>query len=507
MKVTISFNASVAQIEGTVNPQHLWIINKSLSYVDKSAEFIKSNRKGASYYIGDTSIYLFNIKAQTFPTGLIGRVVMILEQNGYEVEYRNLIPEVTPHPAIYPETTRQYQIDSINKALEYRRGLLVLPTGTGKTFLAALFISHFPHCKVLFITCSNKSLMYQNAKELEEILGEEIGILGDGKQKWRRVTVGVINTVENIAKKDPDLLKDIQVAIFDEAHTSAGSNRGQTVSNELINTDYRIGLTATNWRESGDEIRLEGIIGPTIHQMSYIEASDNNYIIKPELYTVEVPDPNIVYPSAKKERGKLFYDTPNGKPPEDEVYVHALINNSYRNNLITQAAKIFLESEFEFPGAILLQDIKNGHGDELQKLLNIEGYDIPFIHGKTKLKDRETIYKALDNKELKLIICSVGIISVGINIRPLSVFINAGGGGSTINSVQTNGRFARTSAGKDRSINIDFKDLEQFYLKRQFFKRIEIIEKLYQVKHQVIKIDALEQVFKPVLIKSVAVEV
>jgi superfamily II DNA or RNA helicase len=493
--ISISFNAHVAQIFGELDYKEREVLYQRLTIIDKNKEFQRIQKK----YWGDTTIPLFNKINNTFPTGLLGRVVIILEQYGYQITVNNLIPMVDAYDCAYPSNTREYQIEAIEVILNHRRGVVCLPTGTGKTFLAAALISRFPHCKILFVTSSNKALMYQNAEEIEQILGQKVGLLGDGKKQWDRVTVGTINSVESEAKNNPDKFKDIEIVIFDECHTSAGSLRSETVSSVLINTDYRIGLTATDWRESGDQLRLEGVIGPTIHSMSYTDASEGNkFIIKPELYVIRVPEPKIIYPGAKRTKEGLVYQTHNRKPTEDVVYLHGLVNNDERNKLIKQCALYFLESEFNFPGALIIKDIINGHGAGLQKAINDEGYDIPFIHGKTSLDERLKVFSNLSNGLLKLMVCSVGIISVGINIKPLSVYINAGGGASQLNVIQTTGRFVRTAeeANKQRSICIDFWDQENYYLKNQFFKRMNIIKEKYNTGYTVITPSEIPSILK-----------
>ena len=106
-------------------------------------------------------------------------VVTILEKNGKKEVFSTINSEGFDKEAgekwIYPINLpiRSYQINIVQKAL-FNNTLVCLPTGLGKTFIAAVVMYNFyrwyPFCKVVFMA-PTKPLVMQQVKACQEIMG------------------------------------------------------------------------------------------------------------------------------------------------------------------------------------------------------------------------------------------------------------------------------------------------------------------------------------------------
>lgn len=87
-----------------------------------------------------------------------------------------------------PLGLRPYQEQALASWTAFgRRGLVVLPTGAGKTrvAIAALFETGLPAA----VLCPTRALAAAWIAELERCLGEPVGLIGDGERRIERVTV------------------------------------------------------------------------------------------------------------------------------------------------------------------------------------------------------------------------------------------------------------------------------------------------------------------------------
>ncbi len=147
--------------------------------------------------------------------------------------------EFVEHPFIKPRTVeaRVYQQLIATSVLENGNTLVVLPTGLGKTVVAALVaaerLRQFPDSKVL-IVAPTKPLAEQHAESMRRMLNvpEESVIVLTGtvpperRQKlWQdaRIIAATPQTVENDILAGRIDLSDVSLLVIDEAHRAVGN--------------------------------------------------------------------------------------------------------------------------------------------------------------------------------------------------------------------------------------------------------------------------------------------
>jgi superfamily II DNA or RNA helicase len=141
-----------------------------------------------------------------------------------------------------------------------RQGVVVLPTGAGKTFVAQLAMQATP--RTTLIVVPTLDLMHQWYANLKVAFPDvAVGLLGGGSKDDSPILVATYDSAAIYAEK---LGNQYALLIFDECHHLPGEFV-RTIADYSI-APYRLGLTATP--ERGDEKHrdLEMLIGPIIYR-------------------------------------------------------------------------------------------------------------------------------------------------------------------------------------------------------------------------------------------------
>ncbi|WP_102128525.1 DEAD/DEAH box helicase family protein [Deinococcus planocerae] len=143
-----------------------------------------------------------------------------------------------------------------------RRGVVVLPTGSGKTLLAQLALKDTPRSALICVPTID--LLHQwYAGLLAAFPDANVGVLGGGSQDRTPI---LVSTYQSAAIYSEELAGLYALQVFDEAHhLPADFTR---VIAELGLAPYRLGLTATPGRSDGREQDLDTLIGPVVYRRS-----------------------------------------------------------------------------------------------------------------------------------------------------------------------------------------------------------------------------------------------
>ena len=118
------------------------------------------------------------------------------------------------------------------------RGIVAMPTGSGKTFLAFLAIAAVRRSTLVVVPTID--LLHQWASQLERAFEVPVGMLGGDSSDVRQITV---STYDSAVLRMPQIGNKFGLAIYDECHHLPGEvNR---LSASLCLAPYRLGLSAT----------------------------------------------------------------------------------------------------------------------------------------------------------------------------------------------------------------------------------------------------------------------
>lgn len=231
-----------------------------------------------------------------------------------------------------------------------------------------------------------------------------------------------------------------------------------SIANQCSNAYYRIGVSATPWRDTGDDLLIEAVLSKQ-HKESQINASkliELGYLVKPDIYFV---------PIKQTFKGKNY----------QSVYSQAVVLNDYRNRVIYKIA----EKMYEKGKHILILFRQIAHGTEimlkLQERLGDKSTPITIQHPKSgkettvRVKEvemlsgnddalkRAAVFEAVKRGICRCLVAST-IADEGLDLPILDTLILAGGGKSSTRAFQRVGRVLRLHENKEKAVVFDFID-------------------------------------------------
>ena len=172
-------------------------------------------------------------------------------------------PDLALTPALQIEP-RDYQQAALEAWRTHdRQGTVILPTGSGKTFLGLQAIAD-ASVSALIVT-PTIDLMNQWHATLTNAFGdqltEKVGVLGGGSHE---ITALTVTTYDSAYRYIDEYGDRFGLLITDETHHLAAETYLQIP--EMTIAPYRLGLTATYERADGREELLEDRMGPVVYE-------------------------------------------------------------------------------------------------------------------------------------------------------------------------------------------------------------------------------------------------
>lgn len=477
-KIIVEANNQHGRIYGRPPSSVIDEIVYQCSYFIEGSEHSKLYKQGR----WDGRKRLFNKRWLKFPMGLWTRILSILDS--HDIKYdtkdnRNTTIE-SPIDINFQDHVkiREYQEKAINNAISSIRSVIQVATGGGKTVIASGIIDRLK-CNTLFLV-HTKDLLYQTKSSFEEFLeGEDatIGQMGDGIIDIQPVTIATTQTMSRLlnvkfkkdkfddtnfkekeVKTNKQLEKDIieyidsiDLVIWDEVHRVA-CDMAYDVSEKLKNPVYRVGLSASPWRDDGADIMIEASMGHTSIKINASHLIDEKYLVPP-IIKMEKIKPSI----------RWYEDTRT----YDQIYRQEIVNNEERNKKIANYVETFCD--IGIPTMVLVQHIR--HGEKIKKMITEQFDPTIFLSGRDLAVTRNRTIQEMREDRMHLI--ATTIADEGLDIKRLAGLILAGGGKSSTRALQRIGRVLRPYEGKTHALVVDFYD-EAKYLRDHAEKRIEM---------------------------------
>ena len=188
------------------------------------------------------------------------------------------------HPTQLAMEPRRYQEEALTNWLAAgSTGVVVLPTGAGKTFVAAMAI-HETGLKTLAVV-PTIDLLQQWRGALAAALalpGDEIGIFGGGEKDLQPITIITYDS----AALYPRELRHFGLLIFDECHHLPAPT--YRLIAESAFTPLRLGLSATPERSDMAHMDLDELIGPEVYRRSPSELTAGRFLAQYEEKRINV---------------------------------------------------------------------------------------------------------------------------------------------------------------------------------------------------------------------------
>lgn len=350
---------------------------------------------------------------------------------------------------------KDYQQEALDAwEMNKYKGIIVLPTGTGKTYIGIAAIAKL---KVpTMIVVPTLELMDQWYAKIKEHFKVNVGRFGGGRKEIETITVVTYDS----AYINAEILGDkFPLIIFDEVHhlPSEGFRQIALLSAAI----YRMGLTATPEREDGLHELLPSLVGDIVYRRSVIEMK-GKYVSPFELvrYYVELDDDEREKYEKLRDKFKSFFEERGIKLESLEDFYKLILQSGKdkkaREALIAwnEARKIALNAKAKLE--VLEKILQRHRGDRIiiftefnsfARLISTK-YLIPEITYKTPEQERELTMERFRKGIYKVLVTSK-VLEEGIDVPSANVGIILSGSGSKREFIQRLGRILRPMKDKN----------------------------------------------------------
>ncbi|MDG6927386.1 MAG: DEAD/DEAH box helicase family protein [Nitrososphaerota archaeon] len=380
-----------------------------------------------------------------------------LERSG--TEYVDEVLDASPPDAIhFHGALRKYQGEALERWKSAgMRGVIVLPTGGGKTMIALRAIYDLRERALILVPTID--LMNQWTRNVNEVLGIKAGELGGGSHEIQPVTV---STYDSALSNIMYVGNRFSLLIADECHHLPAPSYSEIALYSVA--PHRMGLSATPEREDGLHRELKNLLGPVVYRLSPGDLA-GTYLSEFKLrrITVDLNEDELreynknygVYSSYLKSRGIIM------RSPRSLLRLVMLSTRDpeARRALLArnEAIRISLNARSKVDALITILEEYRGksvivftQNNELvyrvsQMLL------VPAITHVTPKPEREFILKSFREGRYRVIITSK-VLDEGIDVPDASVGVIMSGTGSSREFIQRLGRILRKVSGKQAEL-------------------------------------------------------
>ena len=328
------------------------------------------------------------------------------------------------------------------------RGVVVLPTGTGKTFLAILAI-HKTGRPALVVT-PTIDLLNQWYGELSVAFGVPVGAVGGGNHEFQPLTV----TTYDSAYIHLDRWGGrFGLLVFDECHHLPGPSYLSAATGSIA--PYRLGLTATPERTDGQEALLASLIGPIVYRREIKELA-GDFLAEyraVRLYVELSPEEEARYTAAREQYRGFVAD--HGISMGGAHGWQRFIQETCRSKEGRAAFQAYREQRrlsLAAPAKLeVLQGLLDRHRRDRILIFthdNATVYQIarrflvPAITHQTKAKERRHILECFQSGDYPVVVTS-RVLNEGVDVPAANVGVVLSGSGTVREHVQRLGRLLR----------------------------------------------------------------
>ncbi|MDD5596836.1 MAG: DEAD/DEAH box helicase [Victivallaceae bacterium] len=351
----------------------------------------------------------------------------------------------SPHP---------HQLQALERWKEAGcRAVTALPTGSGKTFLAAQAINYLQRPALVIVPTID--LLQQWAGVLEKLFGRQIGMLGGGSREILDITVSTYDS----AVLNMEFIGDrFAFIVFDECHHLPGTVNRTAASMSLA--PYRLGLTATPELEEESGQIVSELIGPLCCQI-HIDELEGKILapyetrqLRVELdadEAAEYAENRRVYLDFVKRHAISFRDKDGwmqflglcSRMPDGRKVFTAFLEQKR----IARSGRAKIRRVWQLISAHRGERIIIFTADNKTAYLLGRKFMVPVLTHHTKVAERKELLEFFRSGKYPVLISSK-VLNEGVDVPEASVGIIVSGSGSIREHVQRLGRILRAGDNK-----------------------------------------------------------
>jgi superfamily II DNA or RNA helicase len=402
------------------------------------------------------------------PEGFLERVCRKLEKKGHTFSVKDHRRWRSPPPVDVSRIDAAGLRDGQDKALvevaSNYNGIIVAPTGYGKSYLIGQICRMYPSLHI--VVCTPRKSVVQSLYDRlssDPFLKGRVGVVCSWKNTGTAFQV-VVTTTKSLGRMD---CEKCDLLLFDECQGVGASCASTQVSRFVYARKFGFSASPTGRSDGADKV-LEALFGPVRLDYTYQMAVDKNSVVPIEVRMVTVEGPSVPYESkvAVKRWG--------------------LWRNKTRNKAIAESVKEFQDDQV----LIMVETID--HAMHLKKLLPeyaliysncpkdrymeyiSQGFTTePYVTDK-QMMARQSEF---ETGQLRKAISTMRWRE-GVDFPKLRALVRADGQAGPIPSTQIPGRLSRLDPDKSKGVLIDFLDKFDRRLESNSYARMGHYRKL-----------------------------
>jgi len=467
-KITIRDQVNI-KLDG-LNPDTRRKCVSALKFKLPNARYLRSVRLGR--WDGTTS---FCTAGGLTYLNLLPKLYPIIEKAGYDFQLDDMRPNFnfifSPIDKNYlakinwgaghqlagqPIILEDHQVETINKLLENKQGVIEAATGAGKTVITATLSKLTESYGRSIVVVPSKDLVLQTEADYIQ-LGLDVGVFYGGRKEINKThTICTWQSLDRLDKNHKnglseievsEFLKDIIMVLVDECHLSSAKSLQTLLSGAFKDTPLRFGLTGTVPLEPHLKTAIEAMLGDTIFTVTASELQEKGFLSNCHIHIHQFKDDEVHLDWA-----------------EEAKYIAS--NDDLLKNIADHIKEIALTGN-----TFVLVDRREA-GEKLNKLIP----NSVFLNGDNKASERKDEYTEMNEGDDKIIIATFGIASTGINIPRIFNLVLYNPGKSFVRTIQSIGRGLRKANDKDMVQIYDLCTTNKYSAKhlterKKFYKR------------------------------------
>lgn len=385
-----------------------------------------------------------------FPRGFANQAIGLCRDNGSEPEIVDKRRRLEPYHFSFKAQLRPYQQHAVEAICSRSFGVLEAGTGSGKTIMALAAICNRGQPAIVIV--HTKELLYQWRDRIQEFLGIEAGIVGDGKFDVAPLTVAIVNS----ARKRTDELNPLfGHLIVDECHRVPATLFTDVVSR--YDGYFLLGLSATAFRSDEGMTRLiYYFMGDRVHTVDPMHLKVTGAVLKPKIL---------------RNTTEFTY----GYRGDYQALISALTKHEGRNRQITSDI-IDCVNKDPSSTALVVSD-RVSHCKVFVDLLKKHRISVELLTGQIVPEQRNRIVAEVQDGNVQVLVATLQLISEGFDCSGLSSLFLTTPITFEGRLVQVIGRILRPAQNKIPLV-FDYVDDQVAALRRSAAARQKVLVKL-----------------------------
>mgnify|MGYP000014568247 CR=1 FL=1 len=401
-----------------------YIQDSHMKLIERRLRVIKYDRERGRYRI---------------PYFAVPHLIRVAKKLGFKkiVNKVDWVKKSIPEPPKIDIRLYRFQAQALNAWLDAGcRGVVVIPTGGGKTFVGLIALSYLSVPTLICVPTIE--LARQWIQRIEELLGiKDVGLLGGGKHEIRDITVAIYNS----AVKYLDELKNrFDLFIADESHHIPAKVFKEVAFG--LKARKRLALSATPYRNDKNEALLFFTMGRIVYIANYNEMVRLKLASPLKFYRVYVR----LTPEEEAEYARVNSNLDNSNPAKIQKLMKIAFKAERKYDTLRKIVQELPEDKI-LVFCHYVEQAKKAY----RVLRGVVKNEVALLTGSTRSELRKKYFEEFKEGRKRIIVTTT-VLDEGIDVPDAETAIILSGSGTERQMIQRIGRVIRYRPNKTAKV-------------------------------------------------------